>query len=131
LWVPRHEPGEEFRRHGKGRKAALTGTIMSGASLVMLPVIGLLAAIAIPNFVKAREASQKNACVANLRQIQGAKDTWALENKKTTSETPTAADLYGPQKYIKGEPTCPAGGTYSINSVAETPTCSVPAHVMY
>jgi hypothetical protein len=115
----------------RGHGMALTGTIMSGVSLVMLPVIGLLAAIAIPNFVKARGSAQKNACIGNLTQIQTAKNQWALENKKTTSETPDAMELYGPQKYIRREPTCPAGGTYSINSVEETPTCTVRGHVIY
>jgi hypothetical protein len=128
----------------KGHGMALTGTIMCGVSLIMLPVIGLLAAIAIPNFVKAREsaqknanfvkpreAAQKNACVANLRQIQTAKNQWALENKKTTSETPTETDLYGPQKYIRGEPACPAGGAYSINSVEEMPACTARGHAIY
>jgi competence protein ComGC len=55
---------------------------MSAVSLLMLPVIGLMAAIAIPNFVKAREAAQRTACRANIRSIESAKEVWALENKK-------------------------------------------------
>src|SRR5216117_60159 len=55
--------------------------------MIVVAIIGLLAAIAIPNFIKAREASQKNACIANLRQIDGAKQTWALEQKKVNSST--------------------------------------------
>ena len=50
--------------------------------MIVVAIIGLLAAIAIPNFVKARTASQKNACIANLKQLEGAKATWALENNK-------------------------------------------------
>ena len=115
----------------KGHGLALAGTIMSGVGLVMFPVIALLMAIAIPNFVKARAAAQSNGCAANLRSIDGAKATWALENKKTQSETPEPGDLFGPGKYIKQEPKCPAGGTYSLNTVEEKPACSLPGHAIY
>jgi len=93
--------------------------------MIVVAIIGLLAAIAIPNFIKAREASQRNACVANMKQIDGAKATWALENKKVSTDTPTTTDLYGATLYIREEPTCPAGGTYSINQVQSKPTCSI------
>lgn len=91
--------------------------------------IGMLAAVAIPNFVKARGTAQKNACINNLRQIDGAKQQWALENKKPESATPQKDDL---MMYFKNEkfPVCPAGGTYTINSVDSKPTCSVPDHEM-
>lgn len=115
----------------KGHGLALAGTILSGVAIVMFPIVFLLAAIAIPNFVKARNAAQKNACVANLRTIDAAKATWALENKKASSETPDAIQLYGPGKYIQKELKCPAGGVYSINPVEEKPTCSVPGHAFY
>src|SRR5919198_152215 len=68
--------------------------------MIVVAIIGLLAAIAIPNFIKARQASQKAACVANLRTIDGAKATWALENKKVNTDTPATTDLYGTDKYI-------------------------------
>ena len=55
--------------------------------MIVVAIIGLLAAIAIPNFIKARQASQKAACVANLKTIDGAKATWALEARKTTGCT--------------------------------------------
>jgi prepilin-type N-terminal cleavage/methylation domain-containing protein len=51
--------------------------------MIVVAIIGLLAAIAIPNFVKARQTAQKNACIRNLREIDGAKEQWALENKKS------------------------------------------------
>ena len=112
----------------KGRGLALTGTILSGISLIMLPVIGLLAAIAIPNFVRAREAAQRNACMANLRIIDGAKASWALENKKRETDTPTDADLFGPGKYIRDKPVCPQGGVYWLNPVDTKPTCGIQGH---
>ena len=98
--------------------------------MIVVAIIGLLAAIAIPNFIKAREASQKNACIANLKQIDGAKQTWALEEKKVSSHSPTAALLYGATLYIRDTPTCPAGGTYDIKTVSDKPTCTTAGHTL-
>lgn len=98
--------------------------------MIVVAIIGLLAAIAIPNFIKAREASQKNACIANLKQIDGAKNTWALENKQVSTATPTTTVLYGPTLYIRDQPTCPAGGTYALLSVSEKPTCTIGGHTL-
>ena len=98
--------------------------------MIVVAIIGLLAAIAIPNFVKARTASQKSACIANLIQIDGAKATWALENKKTAVDTPTTGDLYGATKYIRDEPSCPASGVYVINAVDSKPTCNISGHTL-
>jgi prepilin-type N-terminal cleavage/methylation domain-containing protein len=95
--------------------------------MIVVAIIGLLAAIAIPNFIKAREASQKNACIANLKQIDGAKNTWALEQKKVNTDTPNTSDLYGSALYIRDEPKCPAGGTYTLGVVSAKPTCSLTA----
>ena len=96
--------------------------------MVVVAIIGLLAAIAIPNLIKARETSQKNACIENLTKIDGAKHTWALEAKKVSTDTPATTDLYGPTLYIREEPSCPASGTYSINQVSVKPTCTVGNH---
>ena len=98
--------------------------------MIVVAIIGLLAAIAIPNFVKARATSQRAACISNLKQIDGAKATWALENKKTGADSPTTADLYGPAKYIRDEPSCPGGGSYSINTVDVRPTCTIADHTL-
>ena len=96
--------------------------------MIVVAIIGLLAAIAIPNFIKARMASQKAACVANLRTIDGAKATWALEQHKNNGDVPTDADLFGPTSYIREKPGCPANGTYSLNQVDQKPSCTVPEH---
>src|SRR5437899_2115018 len=95
-----------------------------GDIMLVVAIIGLLAAIAIPNFVKARTASQKNACIANLKQIDGAKATWALEQKKVTTDTPADSDLFGATQYIRDKPSCPGGGTYALNDVGSKPTCT-------
>src|SRR5512140_718377 len=90
--------------------------------MIVVAIIGLLAAIAIPNFVKARTTSQTNACVNNLRQIDGAKDQWALENKKDTGATCVEADV---DLYLRKAPACPVGGTaYTINNIGTTPACA-------
>ena len=92
--------------------------------MIVVAIIGLLAAIAIPNFIKAREASQKNACIANLRQLDGAKQTWALEQKKVNTDTPGDTDLFGNTLYIREKPGCPANGTYALGTVSAKPTCT-------
>lgn len=91
--------------------------------MIVVAIIGLLAAIAIPNFVKARTASQRNACIANMKQIEGAKSTYALENKKTGADPAPDAELFGPDKYIAKKPECPAGGAYLINNIDTPPSC--------
>jgi len=96
--------------------------------MIVVAIIGLLAAIAIPNFIKARQSSQRAACVANLRTIDGAKATWALEQHKTGTDVPTDSDLFGPTLYVKEKPGCPANGTYSINAVDQKPACSITDH---
>ena len=97
--------------------------------MIVVAIIGLLAAIAIPNFVKARTTAQKNACINNLRQIDGAKEQWALEMKVSAGAATTGKEGEI-EKYIKGEatPKCPASGTYAYNAVDKAPTCTVDGH---
>ncbi|HTR40478.1 MAG TPA: type II secretion system protein, partial [Pseudomonadales bacterium] len=96
--------------------------------MIVVAIIGLLAAIAIPNFVRARATSQANACINNLRQIDAAINEWALEQGKKTGDGPASltTDL---TPYIKlnssgAIPGCPAQGTYSVFSVGATPQVS-------
>jgi prepilin-type N-terminal cleavage/methylation domain-containing protein len=93
--------------------------------MIVVAIIGLLAAIAIPNFVKARTASQKNACIANLKQMDGAKASWALEQKKNNADTPDDTDLFGATQYIRDKPACPGGGTYALLAVDRKVTCTL------
>ena len=93
--------------------------------MIVVAIIGLLAAIAIPNFVRARSQSQKNACINNLRQIDGATQTWALESKQAADAAVTYADI---QPYLKNEVICPSGGTafsdsYTLTTVTNKPVC--------
>lgn len=90
--------------------------------MIVVAIIGLLAAIAIPNFVKARQTAQKNACINNLRQIDGAKEQWALENKKNQGDAVVTAEV---DAYVKGgAPECPSSGTYTYGTVGTDPTCN-------
>ena len=102
--------------------------------MIVVAIIGLLAAIAIPNFVKARTTAQKNACINNLRQIDGAVQTWALDNKQASTATVSFGAI---QSYLKNAVICPAGGTtfgdsYTITDVKTKPVCQkVPAtHIL-
>jgi prepilin-type N-terminal cleavage/methylation domain-containing protein len=96
--------------------------------MIVVAIIGLLAAIAIPNFVKARATSQANACINNLRQIDGAAQQWALEKGQSTGASMTFPNDLTP--YIKlnsasSLPPCPAGGSYKDGHVGDLPTCSL------
>jgi len=95
--------------------------------MIVVAIIGLLAAIAIPNFVRARTQSQKNACINNLRQIDSAVQTWALETKQASTAAVTFANI---QSYLKNAVMCPAGGTafsdsYLVTDVQTKPTCQL------
>ena len=110
--------------------------------MIVVAIIGLLAAIAIPNFVKARQTAQANACINNLRQIDGAIQQWALENNKSATANVVSASL---APYLgrggsgtalnEGTVKCPGNGTYAVTTVNTRPSCSIsgsttPAHVL-
>jgi len=101
--------------------------------MIVVAIIGLLAAIAIPNFVKARTTSQQNACINNLRQIDAAANQFALEQHQVTGAAinyPT--DLIPYIKLNSGGsiPMCPAQGTYACSNVGTNPTCTVAGHTL-
>jgi prepilin-type N-terminal cleavage/methylation domain-containing protein len=99
--------------------------------MIVVAIIGLLAAIAIPNFVKARATSQANACINNMRQIDAAVNQWAMETGQSSGAGPASltTDL---TPYIKlnangSIPGCPAKGAYTIGTLGQLPqiTCSL------
>ena len=93
--------------------------------MIVVAIIGLLAAIAIPNFVKARQTSQTNACINNLRIVDAAKQQWALETGQVTSASPVSSNIV-PYLGRSGSvmPTCPIGSSaYNINPLTSVPTC--------
>lgn len=85
--------------------------------MIVVAIIGLLAAIAIPNFVRAREQAQLNSIANNLRLLEGAKEQWALENKKATVDEVTIDNLL---PYLKGNKIVPVvGEVYSVGTVSD------------
>jgi prepilin-type N-terminal cleavage/methylation domain-containing protein len=101
--------------------------------MIVVAIIGLLAAIAIPNFVRARTTSQMDTCISNLRTIDGAKGQWALEKHMQTTDTPGDTDI---QPYLgRGSngnlPVCPADSaqtfdtSYTANVVGTKPVCNI------
>jgi prepilin-type N-terminal cleavage/methylation domain-containing protein len=93
--------------------------------MIVCAIVGLLAAIAIPNFIASRNSSNRSVCIANLKQINDAKTTWAMEAKKSTTDKPLESDLFGYEKYISQQPYCPANGVYTLNTVDARPTCTL------
>lgn len=98
--------------------------------MIVVAIIGLLAAVAIPNLVKARKDTQRAACINNMKTINGAKSVWALEYRKGDSDVPSDGDIFGPDRGIAEKPGCPAGGTYTLGSVNAKPSCTVPGHTL-
>jgi len=94
-------------------------------------VVGFVSNPMLPYFFGSRCCgSPRIACVSNLRTIYGAKQTWAAENRKDDNAIPMKTDIFGATLYIKDMPTCPAGGTYTLKSVGQNPTCSIRDHTL-
>jgi prepilin-type N-terminal cleavage/methylation domain-containing protein len=98
--------------------------------MIVIAIVGLLAVIAIPNFLKSRTNAQKQICIENLGQIESAKQIWGVENGKNDGDPVTTADLIGPTLYMKKMAECPAGGTYSLEPIGTKPTCTISGHTL-
>ena len=90
--------------------------------MIVVAIIGLLAAIAIPSFMKARTQSQTNACINNLRQIEAGKEQWALENRVGDGAEVVTTEV---DEYMKTNPKCPASGTYIYDVIGTDASCSI------
>jgi prepilin-type N-terminal cleavage/methylation domain-containing protein len=94
--------------------------------MIVVAIIGIIIAIAVPAFIRARENARGRACQENLTKIDGAKEQYMLENKAsndTDFSDWTSLVMDGGTGYMKTTPECPAGGTYAINSGGSIPTC--------
>lgn len=105
------------------KKAAKGFTLVE--IMIVVAIIGILIAIAIPGFIRARTTSQGRACAENLSKIDGAKQQWALEENQAATATPGWSDLVAADGsgFIKTQPECPANGSYTIGAVNADPTC--------
>jgi prepilin-type N-terminal cleavage/methylation domain-containing protein len=87
--------------------------------MIVVMIIGLLAAIALPGFQRARDSAQTRACQNNMRMLMDAKDQYAIENnQRSTADSPDESELF---VYLRGGemPECPAGGEYDIGDTIE------------
>lgn len=115
-----------------GRSFLRNATTRDGFTLVeiiiVVGVIGLLAVIAVPNFLKSRTQAQTNACINNLRQIDNAKEQLAMEAKLETGSSVTVSSV---NTFIKGGTTlsCLAGGSYTYHNIGTNPVCNISGHV--
>jgi len=88
--------------------------------MIVVAIIGLLAAIAIPNFVRARTTAQTNSCIANLKQLEGAVQVWAIETGAGDTDASVLSDL---TPYVRRWPSCGTSAYAAPTSASQTPTC--------
>ena len=112
----------------RGRKGGFTLIEI----MIVVLIIAVLLAIAIPNFMKARDTSRTKACIANLRQIDTAKTQFAMDTKAASAAACDWADLVSNDGsgYIKSQPQCPASGTYTVGAIDTNPTCTIAGHTL-
>ena len=102
--------------------------------MIVVAIIGLLAAIAVPNFVQARTSARRNTCINNLRLIQAAKDQYAIESNQQETVVPSPSDIspyFKGSQLVAGMPKEPQGGSYSVLAVNTAPTCDQAASLSH
>jgi prepilin-type N-terminal cleavage/methylation domain-containing protein len=92
--------------------------------MIVVLIIAILLAIAVPQWIRSRELSRYRACISNLRLIDNAKEQYAMDQNRNNGDPCAMADIW--PTYIKGTaaPICPSGGNYTVNNVGTAPTCS-------
>lgn len=96
--------------------------------MIVVLIMGVLMTLAVPSFIKGRESGRRSSCIRNLKLIDSAKEQWAMDTKKNTNDSVALTDLVGATLYIKQNPTCPSGGTYTLANVGFHPTCNIATH---
>lgn len=98
--------------------------------IILAGIIGILAVIVIPSYIKYRAQAAQSVCIQSLTKIEAVKQTWGLEARRTTGDQPSDDDLFGPMGYMRTKPVCPSGGDYTINPIGENATCSFAGHTL-
>lgn len=93
--------------------------------MVVVLIISLLLTIAVPQFLTARRVAQQKTCIANLKEIEYGKEIRAIDKKMVAGDPVNMADLWPDYIRTPGIPQCPGGGSYSINPIGTSPTCTV------
>jgi prepilin-type N-terminal cleavage/methylation domain-containing protein len=96
--------------------------------MIVVTLIGVLAAMAIPNLKKSMEVAQAKTCITNLRNIEAAKIQWMGTANKTSADIPLDEDLFGEDKFIRDKPKCGSGGIYDLKAAGAKPMCNIPGH---
>jgi len=112
-------------RQAGGTSGGVTFLGCVGLAIWMLACI-----VTVPGFIKATTLARKNACIQNLRQLEGAIEVWMRDKQKRPGDVAPDDGLFGEGRYPKEKPRCPAGGTYSYHVAGVRPTCSVPGHTL-
>jgi len=93
--------------------------------MIVIAVIAILMSVAVPNYLKSGKIASKNACILNLRQIDGAMEQWAMDNNISTGTVPSSSQEDQIYNYVEGgKPTCPSRGEYTLNAVSSNPQVS-------
>lgn len=95
--------------------------------MIVVAIIGLLMAVAIPNIGKSVVKTQRTTCIQNLKQISMVKEQWALESRKGPGTTMPEGEM---KDYLDPLPECPASGEYRVNALGMAPTCSIVGHTL-
>ncbi len=108
------------RRPGKRMRAFTLVEIM-----ITIFIIGLLLAIAVPNFLRYMDQSRGRACQRTLKEIMGAKERWAMDGGRGPQDEPAMSELTGSTSYLRATPKCPSGGDYTVGQLDTNPICSI------
>lgn len=99
--------------------------------MIVVAIIGIIIAIAVPAFLRARENSRGTACQENLSKIDGAKESYAMEFRLANGAACDFPQLINPngaatgEGYLKAQPQCPSGGAYFVASIGAPPQCTI------